>query len=550
MEDKLSKVLKILQKNYDAPSLETIEQTLVFFKAEMDSLSPTERTSRDKLERDTLLKLEKHCNRKLLPEVFCLFILSPLTSLKPELLTKIATFFSDSLANLIKAYNLSRLKLENKKIHDYSLFDHAENTLVIMGELKPDIEALLATLLKDLPDNSDFTYNDIKSEFGPDVHDLVKLLNNLKNIRPAGKRESHQKTQKMFLALSEDVRVIIIKISSLIDLLNNIDKIEDRHRTRLANEAMNIYAPIADIISIWRLKWQLEDGAFRYLNPTDYSKIERRFNVEEKKDREHFIATIKEILEPGTKEKNIKCSISGRFKHFYSIHQKMQAKGNVFNKIYDVFALRILVDSVDDCYRMLGLIHSLWRPRSKRIKDYIAAPKSNHYRSLHTTVIGPSERPVEFQIRTHDMDEEAKFGIAAHWQYKNKKSSAPSWVRSLLLERAERSAEHKVWEKINTKVLFDLIFVYTPKGDIISLPRDATPVDFAYHIHTAVGHRCLSAKINNEMALLDTPLKSGDRVEIILNQSGNTVNQGWLKFVKSAIARHAINTYFDKNSDQ
>ena len=331
---------------------------------------------------------------------------------------------------------------------------------------------------------------------------------------------------------------------SLIDLLKNIDQIKEKHRIRTATEAMYIYAPIADILGLWRLKWQLEDYAFKFLQPEDFKNIDQKFNVDEKKNREKYIDKTVHLLQKVAENNHIECQINGRFKHFYGIYQKMIEKQKNFNEIYDVFALRVLVKTTDDCYKMLKLIHSIWNPVPDRIKDYISAPKKNNYRSLHTTAYGLNRRPTEFQIRTPEIDHEARFGQSSHWFYKNNRQSLPEWALKIIhLNRSKN--QDKDWVQINTEILFDKVFAFTPKGDMISLPKGATIIDFAYHIHSQVGHSCCGAKVNGQPVDLAYPLNNEDVVEIITDPKQFAPRLDWLNFATTSIAKKKITQALD-----
>jgi GTP pyrophosphokinase len=336
-------------------------------------------------------------------------------------------------------------------------------------------------------------------------------------------------------------------------MCSNIDKLERVQEKEfqsdeiknLAAESLEILAPIADLLGMWRLRWKLEDYSFKILYPNEYNKISRRFNIDEKKNRDKYIQKTIHIVQKAAEEKNINCTISGRFKHYYSIYQKMKFKKKSFNEILDVFALRVIVDSVDDCYRMLGIIHRLWAPKHRRIKDYIGAPKNNNYRTLHTTVFGVNGKLTEFQIRTKEMDQEAKFGIAAHYSYKNKVSKNPDWIKELLLKQQQYTDEEFL-NNFSSDLLTKRIFVYSPKGDVISLPEESTPIDFAYQIHTELGNKCSGAIVNDLPVALNHKLVTNDIVEIITDRQQIGPSSDWLNFVKTKTAKKQINDYFEK----
>ncbi|PIR94277.1 hypothetical protein COT97_02180 [Candidatus Falkowbacteria bacterium CG10_big_fil_rev_8_21_14_0_10_39_11] len=445
---------------------------------------------------------------------------------------------SSNFYKLFKAHDLANIHLD-VKLHNRSLLEHTKNTVHHLAELNPDFHSLYAAYLKHLPEYSPISIKDLQKIFGTDVVNIIQATNRLKTICRPSDTNNHESLQQLILTSSKDTRVIILKMCSLIDLLKNIDQIKEKHRIRTATEAMHIYAPIADILGIWRLKWQLEDYSFRFLQPEEYQNIERKFHVDEKKNREKYVAKTIKILTNKAQKNNLHCDVSGRFKHFYSIYQKMNEKQKNFNEIYDVFALRIIVPTIDDCYKALELIHSIWHPVPNRIKDYINAPKKNQYRSLHTTVYGLNNRPTEFQIRTADMDHEARYGKSSHWFYKNNQKNIPDWALKII--NFNRSTNHNQdWIQINTEVLFDKIFTYTPKGDVISLPKGATVIDFAYHIHSQVGNSCHSARVNSQTVQLDHELQNEDIVEIISNPKQFLPKEEWLKIITTPIAEKKI----------
>lgn len=349
--------------------------------------------------------------------------------------------------------------------------------------------------------------------------------------------------------MSTDLRVILIKFADRLHNLRTLDALPEDKRRRIAQETLEIYAPIAGLLGVWRLKWQMEDLSFKYLLPEEFKKIEYKFEVEKRAERNKYIQRIKNILSKKLKEEKIEYTITGRFKHLYSIYQKMHAKDRRFDEIYDVFALRVVVNSIPDCYKTLGIIHSIWKPKPERFKDYIALPKPNGYRSIHTTVYAEEGKATEFQIRTREMDEEAHYGIAAHWYYKEqgkeKKFSRkqPRWIKEILELQANTKNSSDFIKQVKFDVFRDRIFVFTPKGDVYDLPEDAAPVDFAYAVHTDLGNQCVSAIVNNKIVPLDAKLKSGDAVEIIIDKNRKAPNRDWLKFVKTPKARNKIKQY-------
>jgi GTP pyrophosphokinase len=349
----------------------------------------------------------------------------------------------------------------------------------------------------------------------------------------------------MFLAMAQDLRVILIKFCDRLHNLRTLDALPKEKRLRIATETMEIYAPIAGLLGIWRLKWQMEDICFKHLYPEEYKKLEYKYEVEKKLERNQYTLKVKNILGQRLKEEGITFNIESRFKHLYSIYRKMQQKDRKFDEIYDVFALRIIVPTVADCYKTLGVIHSLWKPKSDRIKDYIAVPKPNGYQSLHTTVFGPDNKATEFQIRTQKMHEESLFGIAAHWHYKAKNEPGgnkqqPDWVKDIINIQRQAENTNEFIDKIKLDVFQNRIFVFSPNGDVFDLPEHSTPIDFAYTVHTEIGNKASGALVNNKMAPLDQTLKNGDQVEIIIDKNRKGPNRDWLKFVKSNRAKEKI----------
>jgi len=342
------------------------------------------------------------------------------------------------------------------------------------------------------------------------------------------------------------LRVILIKFCDRLHNLRTLDALPPEKRIRIARETMEIYAPIAGLLGIWRLKWQMEDICFKYLYPEEYKKLEYKYEVEKKVERNQYSQKIKNILGTALRKEKTEYGIEDRFKHLYSIYIKMQNKNRKFDEIYDVFALRVIVPTISDCYKTMGIIHSLWKPNPDRIKDYIAVPKPNGYRSLHTTVFGPENRATEFQSRTQGMHEEARYGIAAHWHYKQKDggeasyTSQPQWIEEILRIQRESENTNDFISNLKLNVFHDRIFVFSPQGDVFDLPKNATPIDFAYIIHTEVGNKATGTLINNKMSSLDQELKNGDLVEIITEKNRKGPNRDWLKFVKTHRAREKI----------
>lgn len=432
-------------------------------------------------------------------------------------------------------YYLNLAYLTAKETSKPNTFDHLYNTACKISETQISKTAICAALLHDIKD-----IHTIKNLFGSETAKLVDRYQKIKNIKFSQNTKYTNNLREMIIAMAEDLRVIIIKMCSNIDKMRNSSLYDQETIAEIANESMDILAPIADLLGIWRLRWQLEDLSFQILQPAEYTRIAKRFNVDEKKNREKYIQKTKNILIKATDQVKINCQIDGRFKHFYSIYKKMKLKNKRFNDITDVFALRVIVDDIDSCYRMLGLIHRLWKPKKRRIKDYIAAPKNNNYKSLHTTVFGINGRLTEFQIRTKEMDEQAKYGIAAHWNYKNNISNNPPWIQEMLVKQQKYQDDEEFLSNFSSEFLNNRIYVYSPKGDVIALPIGSTPVDFAYHIHTEIGDHCASAIINDMPASLNEELATHDVVEIIVDRQQPGPKAEWLKFVKAESTKKHI----------
>ncbi len=422
---------------------------------------------------------------------------------------------------------------------------HSLHTAFLLVQIKADFPSVIAGILHDVPEDTEYTLEDVEKEFGKEIATLVEGITKLSKIKYRGVERYRESLRKMFLAMAQDLRVIIIKFCDRLHNLRTLDALPKEKRLRIARETMEIYAPIAGLLGIWRLKWQLEDICFKYLYPKDFKDLEYKYEVEKKLERNQYTQKVKNILGQKLKKDNITYTIENRFKHLFSIYKKMQKKERKFDEIHDVFALRIIVPTVSDCYKTLGIVHALWKPKSDRIKDYIAVPKPNGYRSLHTTVFGPDNKSTEFQIRTQEMHEESLFGIAAHWHYKAKRNDGsrkpqPTWVKDIL--NIQRQAENTTdfINKIKVDVFQNRIFLFSPNGDVFDLPEFSTPVDFAYTVHTEIGNKTTGALVNNKMAPLDQELKNGDQVEIITDKNRKGPNRDWIKFVKSNRAKEKI----------
>ena len=448
-------------------------------------------------------------------------------------LLKLAYDFAD------KAHNNQKRKTGEPYIQ------HSLHTAFLLAQIKADLNTVIAGILHDVPEDTEKTLEDVAKEFGQEIATLVEGITKLSKIKYRGIERYRESLRKMFIAMANDLRVILIKFCDRLHNLRTLDALPKEKRMRIAQETMEIYAPIAGLLGIWRLKWQMEDICFKYLYPEEYKDLEYKYEVEKKAERNRYIQKVKNTLGAKLKNADINYDIESRFKHLYSIHKKMQQKDRKFDEIYDVFALRVIVPTIQDCYKTLGIIHTIWRPKSDRIKDYIAVPKPNGYRSLHTTVFGIDNKSTEFQIRTNEMHEESLYGIAAHWHYKQKTGGKsddhqPEWVKEIL--NIQRKAENTsdFISSLKVDVFKDRIFIFSPRGDVFDLPENSTPIDFAYAVHTEIGHKAMGALINNKMAKLDDTIKNGDQVEIIIDKNRKGPNRDWLKFVKTHRAKDKI----------
>jgi guanosine-3',5'-bis(diphosphate) 3'-pyrophosphohydrolase len=430
---------------------------------------------------------------------------------------------------------------------------HPVETAYYLATLQMDAETLAAALLHDVPEDTDYTLADIEKRFGREVTRLVDGVTKLSKFGSARTMEEQQaeNIRKMFMAMAEDVRVVVIKLADRLHNMRTLQYLPPDKQVRIARQTMEIYAPLAHRLGIWQIKWELEDLSFKYLEPETYRKLAELL-ADRRKAREAFINKSIAILRKELAKVGIEAEINGRPKHLYSIYKKMERKGAEFSEIYDLHAIRLLVRDVKDCYAALGVVHSLWRPIPGQFDDYIAMPKANMYQSLHTAVIGPDAKPLEVQIRTNQMHEVAEAGIAAHWRYKEgsrgdrRYDEKLAWVRQLIEWQREVSDATEFVEGLKLDVFQDQVFVFTPKGDVKDLPSGATPLDFAYRIHTDVGHRTIGAKVNNRLVPLDSKLRNGDIVEIITTKAAHGPSRDWLNVVRTNAAREKIRQWFKR----
>ncbi|HET6745175.1 MAG TPA: bifunctional (p)ppGpp synthetase/guanosine-3',5'-bis(diphosphate) 3'-pyrophosphohydrolase, partial [Candidatus Limnocylindria bacterium] len=430
---------------------------------------------------------------------------------------------------------------------------HPVEVAYYLATLEMDAETLAAALLHDVPEDTDMTIQDIEKRFGREVGRLVDGVTKLSKFGSARSMEEQQaeNIRKMFMAMAEDVRVVIIKLADRLHNMRTLGFLPAEKQARIARQSMEIYAPLAHRLGMWQIKWELEDLSFKYIEPERYRQLVEML-ADRRKVRESFINKSIGILRKELGKVNIAAEISGRPKHLYSIAKKMERKGVEFDEIYDVNAIRLLVDDVKDCYAALGVVHSIWRPIPGQFDDYIAMPKANMYQSLHTAVIGPDAKPLEVQIRTSHMHDVAEAGIAAHWRYKEgsrgdrRYDEKLAWVRQLIDWQREVADATEFVEGLKLEVFQDQVFVFTPKGDVKDLPAGATPLDFAYRIHTDVGHRTIGAKANNRLVPLDYKLRNGDIVEIITTKAAHGPSRDWLSIVQTSAAREKIRQWFKR----
>lgn len=421
----------------------------------------------------------------------------------------------------------------------------------ILAELEMNAEGIIAALLHDVVEDTEYTIDDIKILFGKEVAFLVDGVTKLSQFHYKNKEDQQTENfRKMFLAMAQDIRVVIIKLADRLHNMRTLGVFRKEKQERISRETMEIYAPLAHRLGIYNIKWELEDLCFHYLHPDEYYDLVRQMR-QKRKVREEIVNDTMRVLHQHIKESGIEATITGRPKHFYSIYKKMKRDNKDLSQIYDLYAVRVIVDTIPQCYAILGIAHSLWKPLPNRFKDYIAVPKPNMYQSLHTTIIGTKGQPVEIQIRTWEMHHISEYGIAAHWRYKegNKAGSKSfdqkiSWLRRLL-EWQDTSNSKEFINALKLDVFSDEVFVFTPKGDVINLPKGSIPIDFAYRIHTEVGNRCVGAKVNNKIVPLDTKLKNGDIVSVITSKTGKP-SYDWINMVGASESKAKIRSWFKK----
>lgn len=431
---------------------------------------------------------------------------------------------------------------------------HPLEVAYILADMELDRDTIVVGLLHDVIEDTPYGYEKLKSEFGEQVAYLVEGVTKLDKIRFTSKEEQQvENLRKMFLAMAKDIRVILVKLADRLHNMRTMKYMPEAKQREKSRETLEVYAPLAHRLGISKIKSELEDLSIKYLDSVGYYEIVEGLK-QKKSERDEYVAQIKEKLGQKLEEIGVKAHIEGRAKHIYSIYRKMYSQGKTLDEIYDLFAVRIIVDTVTECYSSLGMVHELYKPIPGRFKDYIAMPKPNMYQSLHTTLIDPSGQPFEVQIRTWEMHRVAEQGVAAHWKYKEGiTGSTPqdeklAWVRQMLEVQNEANNTEDFLKSLKIDLFADEVFVFTPRGDVVSLPLGATPIDFAFYIHTAVGYRMIGAKANARIVPLDYSLQNGDIVEIITSQSVRGPSRDWLNIVKTGQARSKINAWFKKEN--
>ena len=477
-----------------------------------------------------------------------------------ELMAEIRRYHpSKDLSLVERAYKLAReAHGEQKRKSGEPYIIHPLCVAKILAELELDLESITAGLLHDVVEDTHYTLDEISEMFNPDVALLVDGVTKLSNIEYSSKEEMQAENyRKMFLSMAKDIRVILIKVADRLHNMRTLKYMRPEKQKEKAQETLDIYAPLADRLGISKIKTELEDLCLRYLEPEAYYDLVDKINRKQS-EREDFVNKIVAEIKEKCEEASIKnCTVYGRPKHFFSIYKKMHTKNKTLDQIFDLFAVRVLVDSVKDCYGVLGVVHEAYTPMPNRFKDYIAMPKANMYQSLHNTLIGPDGMIFEIQIRTYEMHRTAEYGIAAHWKYKkgitdgvedSSEDAKLSWLRQILEWQKDMSDNHEFMDTIKTDLdaFSENVFCFSPSGEVISLAEGSTPVDFAYAIHSAVGNTMVGARVNGRIVNFDYVIKNGDRVEIVTSQNSRGPSRDWLKFVKTSQAKSKINQWYKK----
>ena len=470
-----------------------------------------------------------------------------------QLLEKFRTQYPNNYELLEKAYYYAKNAHEGqKRASGEEYFIHPVAVATILADLNMDEATVCAALLHDVVEDTPCTEEDLKREFGEEITRLVQGVTKLDKIEFKSKEEEQAENfRKMFFAMAKDIRVLFIKLADRLHNMRSLKFLPENRQQAMARETLDIYAPLAGRLGISQIKCELDDLSLRYLDPEAFKSIAEKLNLRLSERRDFVNNLVKEIKDEIAKY-GIEAEVFGRPKHIYSIYKKMKTKNLSFEQLYDLFAVRVIVDDEKDCYNVLGIIHNKWTPVPKRVKDYISAPKQNNYQSLHTTVMTSIGMPFEIQIRTKEMHRVAEYGIASHWKYKEGRSEDSDldnklqWLRRALEMESDFKDSKEFMDTLKTDLYSSEAVVFTPKGDVISLPAGSTPIDFAYTIHSAIGNKCVGAKVNSKMVPITTELTTGDIVEIITSPNAKGPSRDWLKFVKTTAARAKIHSFFKK----
>ncbi|MAG11737.1 MAG: hypothetical protein CMI52_02935 [Parcubacteria group bacterium] len=472
-----------------------------------------------------------------------------------QLISTIKAYHKDADFSLVeKAHKLAvDAHKGQRRMSGEPYVNHPLRTAITLAEMELQLPIVIAGILHDVPEDTDVTLETITKEFGHDVGSIVEGVTKVGKVKYRGVSRYVENMRRFFIAMAADARSLIVKFADRIDNLRTLESLPPKKQYRIALESLEIFSPVASRLGMGEMKGTIEDLAFQYVYPKRYDYV-KKIVQQRYEAKNEYINTVMKIAQKELKRSGIQMtSMVGRLKHLYSLHRKLEKYDRDITKIYDLIAIRVIVPDVAQCYSTLGVLHNLWKPLKGRIKDYISQPKPNGYQSLHTTVFAIGGEIVEFQIRTEEMHEAAEYGLAAHWHYSEheKTSKIPErhkrWIDELARVHKEMVKGLKDIESIKLDFFQSRIFVITPKGDVIDLPEDATPVDFAYAIHTDIGNKCSGARVNSEITRLDTPLKSGDVVEVITDKNRKGPSPDWINFVKTSIAKSRIRTHAKKS---